>query len=70
MKNISGERLLFGYFILSCRRKSNWLERNQVKNHQGRWREACCCFYKELKHALALTAIPRGVRLLYDLLFA
>jgi hypothetical protein len=31
MKNISGERLLFGYFILSCRRKSNWLEGIQVK---------------------------------------
>jgi hypothetical protein len=26
-----GERLLFGYFILSCRRKSDWLERILVK---------------------------------------
>jgi hypothetical protein len=35
MKNISGERLLFGYFILSCRRKSDWFEGIRVKNHQG-----------------------------------
>jgi hypothetical protein len=34
MKNISGERLLFGYFILSCRRKSDWLEGIQVTNHK------------------------------------
>jgi hypothetical protein len=27
----SSERLLFGYFILSCRRKSDWLEGIQVK---------------------------------------
>jgi hypothetical protein len=25
----------FGYFILSCRRKSNWLERIRDKNHHG-----------------------------------
>jgi hypothetical protein len=31
MKNITGERLLFGYFILSCRRKSNWFEGIRVK---------------------------------------
>jgi hypothetical protein len=34
MKNIVGERLLFGYFILSYRRKSDWLEGIQVKKHQ------------------------------------
>jgi hypothetical protein len=31
----SGERLLFGYFILSCRRKSDWLERILDKNHHA-----------------------------------
>jgi len=42
MKNISGERLLFGYFILSCRRKSNWLERILVKNHHDDGAKRAC----------------------------
>jgi hypothetical protein len=28
----SGERLLFGYFILSCRRKSDWLAMDCSQN--------------------------------------
>ncbi|WP_339724630.1 hypothetical protein [uncultured Paraglaciecola sp.] len=42
MKSFALERLLFGYFILSCRRKSDWLEGIQVKNAMDCGKRSAC----------------------------
>jgi hypothetical protein len=42
VKNFTSRRhFLVTYFLLL--KKSNWLEGIRVKNHHGRWREACFC---------------------------